>query len=650
MNRHGDGSLRRVAMNGFLRFLLLMLIGAAFVPSPALGEGAPPYLDTNFNPPAGYVVNNSYPPYQYGWLVALAAQPDGKVVLGGYLVDELTQVQFILVERLNADGTRDTTFGTAGLFTLNYGYLSGAGLVTVVTDGKIVVAGGTILPSGEGHLIVFRLNADGTLDESFADQGIYRENQMANFGAAAMTVREDGRILLAGHWIDFSQSPPRSLAVVRQLDAQGNPDSTFGGGSGYLAWYWPSPYFGTMATSLDILPGGGIVIAGTFNQVWTAMSHASDLFVRELNADGSPLSGFGDDGVLVWDSGGLEYYTFVTAQPDGKVVVSLTSYTANDIKFELVLARFLADASLDPAFGEGGVIRHDHDQPFPTLQYGKAHLLADGKLLVFGQAYDGVSIPPYLLQQTRIWRFLPDGTPDATFGEGGLIPVNIRPEGESISGLTEARLSDRTWYFNGLVPSLGQTFVARHDLDDALQGRPLLTVQKTGRGTGTISAPPWLSCMDTCSGSYTSGTPIHLTAIAAAGSYFKGWEGCVPSDETNCQVVMDTDRTVTARFESAVRITAPKSGSVVKPTDTVRITWKTHLSTPVFSTHIFWALRGGFKWRPLARLQMNPSQWTWNVASLGILRGACKLRVVLKDGVRNVLAQDTTPGYVLIKP
>jgi hypothetical protein len=72
---------------------------------------------------------------------------------------------------------------------------------------------------------------------------------------------------------------------------------------------------------------------------------------------------------------------------------------------------------------------------------------------------------------------------------------------------------------------------------------PLLTVTRSGTGTGTVTSnPPGISCGGDCSQSYSAGTVVTLSAAAAAGSSFAGWSGdpdCADgivtlNDDTDC--------------------------------------------------------------------------------------------------------------------
>jgi streptogramin lyase len=86
-----------------------------------------------------------------------------------------------------------------------------------------------------------------------------------------------------------------------------------------------------------------------------------------------------------------------------------------------------------------------------------------------------------------------------------------------------------------------------------------LTVAKSGTGTVT-SDPAGISCGTVCSGAYTPGTSVTLTAAPDAGSTFAGWSGDCAGSST-CTVTMSQARAVTAAFTQA---TGPAPGSVIE--------------------------------------------------------------------------------------
>ena len=77
-----------------------------------------------------------------------------------------------------------------------------------------------------------------------------------------------------------------------------------------------------------------------------------------------------------------------------------------------------------------------------------------------------------------------------------------------------------------------------------------LTVKKSGRGTGGISASSGILSWDgdTAFGKYDDGTIVVLTAAAGVNSSFSGWSGCSSTTGLACTVTVSGNATVTAIF------------------------------------------------------------------------------------------------------
>ena len=93
----------------------------------------------------------------------------------------------------------------------------------------------------------------------------------------------------------------------------------------------------------------------------------------------------------------------------------------------------------------------------------------------------------------------------------------------------------------------------------------ILTVNKAGTGTGTVtSSPAGINCGNACSAasaSFPTGSSVTLTATASAGSIFVGWSGGGCSGTGTCTTVMTTNQTVVATFNLAPTLTVNKSGT-----------------------------------------------------------------------------------------
>ena len=92
----------------------------------------------------------------------------------------------------------------------------------------------------------------------------------------------------------------------------------------------------------------------------------------------------------------------------------------------------------------------------------------------------------------------------------------------------------------------------------------VLTVSKTGTGTGSItSTPPGIECGTDCSETYSPGTVVTLTAEPSPSSTFVGWGGAC-SGTGACAVTMSETRTVTATFAlntTSYMLTVRKAGT-----------------------------------------------------------------------------------------
>jgi PKD repeat protein len=76
-----------------------------------------------------------------------------------------------------------------------------------------------------------------------------------------------------------------------------------------------------------------------------------------------------------------------------------------------------------------------------------------------------------------------------------------------------------------------------------------LTINKTGNGTVT-SLPIGIDCGSDCAETYSMSTAVTLTALPNAGSRFTGWSGGGCSGTGDCTVTMDTNKTITATFNT----------------------------------------------------------------------------------------------------
>ncbi|MDX2218701.1 MAG: FG-GAP-like repeat-containing protein, partial [Burkholderiales bacterium] len=153
------------------------------------------------------------------------------------------------------------------------------------------------------------------------------------------------------------------------------------------------------------------------------------VYALRLNANGSLDTSFGTGGRLIYPDIPQGFSISNTAkllpQADGKLIVATSGYplgSGQDADGKFIISRYLANGSLDPAFGTGGILVVSVSTA-PYL-YGFEDLRAilrqpDGKIIVAGSAFDTAS-NTYGAILTRV---TDTGTIDTGFGTGGLVPM-----------------------------------------------------------------------------------------------------------------------------------------------------------------------------------------------------------------------------------
>jgi uncharacterized delta-60 repeat protein len=193
---------------------------------------------------------------RYDTARAVAVQPDGKIVVGGYSDPPGAPEPNFLVARFltvaGYIGAPDPEFGFAGLNVADFADGADFGhALALAPDGKIVVAGNVW--NGNAHVWgVARFTAAGVLDNTFDQDGKVFINFNHASSANAVAVLPDGKILVAGHVAgDF--------AVVR-LTESGGTDYSFGpGNQGFIIH---DAGGADEATALVVTPGGVFYTAG----------------------------------------------------------------------------------------------------------------------------------------------------------------------------------------------------------------------------------------------------------------------------------------------------------------------------------------------------------------------------------------------------
>lgn len=288
-------------------------------------------IDTTFGLNGVFTYNNLFSDIVKG----IKVDSNGKIVI-------VSGENFIKLLRLNSNGTVDTTFGTNGFANFNLPSFSGGNDIKILNDNSILVVGnvstntgqslttdfflakvdsnGNLVQSfgtngsttltstpnfdellkvdtlsdgkiialgtfqnanGNADVVVFKCNANGTLDTSFNTTGIFTigiPNSVDN--PTSLVIQSDDKIIVADNYNNLSNS------LLLRINPNGSIDTTFD--TDGVIYLDPTKISYTSA----ILPisNNKLLISGTLG------AEDNDFIVAKFNNDGSIDNGFGSNG------------------------------------------------------------------------------------------------------------------------------------------------------------------------------------------------------------------------------------------------------------------------------------------------------------------------------------------------------------------
>jgi uncharacterized delta-60 repeat protein len=377
----------------------------------------------------------------------VAVLPNEQIVVTG----QGNAAQDFVTWRLNADGSIDTSFaGGAAGSVVDFGGNDAVDAMVRQPDGKLVIVGSTSATNG-GDFAIARLNPDGTPDTGFSGDG----KETIDFGGAdtavAVALAPDGKIVVAG------QGGPSSDMVVTRLNTDGSIDTTFANVTAGKAFV---DFGGTdVANGVVVQPDGKIVVDGA-----TSFVGSGDFAVARLNTDGSLDPTFSGDGKeTLGYAAANESALALALQQNGRIVVMGTG----DVNSDFVVSRLAPDGSVDSSFGTGGTVGVD----FGAVEYdGDVTLQPDGQIVIAGSTNvtDGGDMALARLRGDPVQTTITSSTTTAVTTPAPSppppsSPVPVGPTPHITSGGPSAKLPGG-WRFGGFGSSapLGRRIIDYH--------------------------------------------------------------------------------------------------------------------------------------------------------------------------------------------
>lgn len=336
-------------------------------------------------------------------------------------------------------GNADPDFGQDGSGFVNLapnGYdctVCGLGL----TLGDKIIVGG----SGGGGFIAQRLLPDGSIDETFGNDGLaILANEYEQYYCTDFIVLPAGDMLMVGQTLDCSR------AALGYLDSHGQKDGTFGAPDGVITL----DVFGSVhvrPTGLSIL-GSDIYISGYGDKDENAF------MVTRLDGQGNLQQSFGNNGVASATFGNDRRAMCLDVAPKlNGDIIAVGQVRGHDEVWGMGIACFDRSGNLNPSFGLGGVL--DLAGDLGEGCFYSVRILPDGSILAAGT----------LGEDLAVVKFTPEGFPDSNFGWEGVARANLN------GGVTTAAATDLVVQASGKIVVVGKHVRDGNDQDSFLVAR-----------------------------------------------------------------------------------------------------------------------------------------------------------------------------------
>jgi uncharacterized delta-60 repeat protein len=302
-------------------------------------------VDSSFN--KGIPIKSAFP-----WL-PFAGVANGKII---EIYPDFYSEDSLHIYRYNSDGSLDNSFGKNGQVstfvddtTTWYAYDSRHLTLLIQQDGKMLIPG----YSGYGSYInLGRLNADGSVDRTFANDGVATIESEYLLDKFSLLQQPDGKILLGAETDPAVSNYIYEPFLLYRFKSDGSLDSSFGR-NGVATKLIDSSKTRKNAGFILLQPDGKIIQAG----ISLGDSTNSGVIAIRYNPNGSIDSTFGVNGIVkTFNPARWEYVNAGILQPDGKILITGNALSKSGYGYNSILLRYLPNGKLDSSFAIDGIM------------------------------------------------------------------------------------------------------------------------------------------------------------------------------------------------------------------------------------------------------------------------------------------------------
>jgi len=261
----------------------------------------------------GEATGNSFVADSFG---GLALDNAGRLLVHGAKKREgALDTDFALV-RLNTNGTLDTSFAQNGVFSLDLSSNSASPKPPLVLPNGSILGAGYQSNGGVVVPVIYRLNAEGQLDSSYGVNGVFSQAVLSAVTEVYAVSLQGTSVVTVGYGRNNAQESLDFLSL-RILD-NGTLDKGYGTSGGYTRV--DADGYNDNGRNMTVLPDGRILLIGGGRYA----SNASEGMMVVLSAEGQPDENFGENGAQLLDFGGAADFLWgVKVSPQGDKVVAV---------------------------------------------------------------------------------------------------------------------------------------------------------------------------------------------------------------------------------------------------------------------------------------------------------------------------------------
>ncbi len=314
----------------------------------------------------------------------------------------------LTLTKTDKNGMLDANFGTNGKVTTVIGHSEHPIDIVIQPDERIIVIGQVSFEGGGNGAFAIRYNSDGSVDTSFANNGIYDLTSSNNF--VSVLLLPDGSIILGGHKYFNNEY----LSVLVKLDSNGVEDNQFGT-NGILEL--DSANFKFLMQDAILLSDGNIFCVGY--EYSDFVNHSKSAYCK-IDTQGNFDTSFGTNGKVVIDlfnynpiQNITEYLYTVQELPNGQIIIGGS-------ELDRFLLKINSDGSLDNTFGTNGM----KSSSYYSFRRKGIAVQTNGKIILGGMKTITTGNSGY-----TVTRLDSDGNLDTTFNNGqGFVDIDPSPE------------------------------------------------------------------------------------------------------------------------------------------------------------------------------------------------------------------------------